>query len=98
MSVGVPLLNAATLLAMLAGMMLVSLASPRGATPALRLRRVAPALATLVAFAGLALLAACGGSGGGATPTGTPAGTYTINITAKAGTQTATTSVSVTVQ
>ncbi|MFZ0884904.1 MAG: choice-of-anchor D domain-containing protein, partial [Candidatus Acidiferrales bacterium] len=96
------LVNAGTLLAMLAGMMLVAIASGRGATPAMRLRRMAaaPALATLVAFAGLALLAACGGSGGGGgtKPTGTPAGTYMVTITATAGTQTATTSVSVTVQ
>lgn len=97
-SVVAPLVNAATLLAMLAGMMLLPLATAGGATTALRLRRMAPALATLVAFAGLALLVACGGSGGGTTPSGTPAGTYTVTITATAGTQTATTSVSVTVQ
>jgi hypothetical protein len=86
------------LLAMLAGLMLVSIASGRGATAAVRLRRMAPTMATLVAFAGLTLLVACGGSGGGTTPTGTPAGTYTVTITAKAGAQTATTSVSVIVQ
>jgi large repetitive protein len=91
---------AEALLAMLAAMMLVSIASACGATAALRLRRVAlaPALATLVVFAGLALLAACGGSGGGTMPTGTPAGTYTVTVTAKAGTQSATTNVSVIVQ
>jgi len=89
---------AQTLLAMLAAMMLVSLASTRGGTAALRLRRMAPSLATLVAFAGLTLLVACGGSGSGTMPTGTPANPYTITITATAGTQKATTSVSVTVQ
>jgi Lactonase, 7-bladed beta-propeller/Divergent InlB B-repeat domain/Abnormal spindle-like microcephaly-assoc'd, ASPM-SPD-2-Hydin len=87
-----------TLLAMLAGMMLVTIVSARGATAAVRLRRMAPSLAGLVAFAGLALLVACGGSGGGTTPMGTPAGTYTVTVTATAGTQKATTIVSVTVQ
>lgn len=93
------------LLAMLAGMMLVSIsrgrdASEHGARAAVRWRRTAPALATLVAFVGLALLVACGGSGGGGgtTPTGTPAGTYMVAVTATAGTQTATTNVSVIVQ
>jgi hypothetical protein len=49
---------------------------------------------------GLALLAACGGSGtGGTQPTsGTPAGTYSVTVTATAGTQTATIVVSVIVQ
>ncbi len=89
---------AQTLLGTLAGIMLVSLAAARGATTALRLRRMAPSLATLFAFAGLALLVACGGSGGGTMPTGTPAGTYAITITATAGTQKATTRVSETVQ
>ena len=89
---------ARTLLAMLAAMMHGSLANARGATTAVRLRRMAPSLATPVAFAGLALLVACGGSGGGTMPTGTPAGTYTVSITATAGAQKATTSVSVTVQ
>ncbi len=98
-SVVAPLANASMLLlAVLAEMMLVGIANARAATAALRLRRIAPALAILVAFAGLALLAACGGSGGGTTPSGTPAGTYTVAITATAGTQKATTSVSVTVQ
>jgi hypothetical protein len=84
---------------MLAGMMLVSVASARSATAAVRLRRMAPALATLVAFAGLVLLVACGGIGtGGTTPTGTPAGTYAITVTATSGTQTATRNLSVIVQ
>jgi hypothetical protein len=86
------------LLAMLAGMMLLSVANARGAMVAVRLRRIAPALATGVAFAGLAVLVACGGSGGGTTQTRTPAGTYTVTMTATAGTQKATTTVSVTVQ
>ena len=87
-----------TLLAMLAGMILVSIANARGATAAMRLHRMVPAMATLVAFAGFALLVACSGSGGGTMPTGTPAGNYTVSVTVKAGTQTATTSVSVIVQ
>jgi hypothetical protein len=66
---------------MLAGMMLLSIARARGTTAAVLLRRMAPALATLVAFVGLGLLVACGGSGGGTTPTGTPAGTYTMTVT-----------------
>jgi hypothetical protein len=72
---------AETLLAMLAGMMLLSIASARGTTAAALLRRMAPALATRVAFVGLGLLVACGGSGGRTTPTGTPAGTYTTTVT-----------------
>jgi hypothetical protein len=48
--------------------------------------------------AGLALLAACGGSGGTPPTSGTPAGTYSVTVTATAGTQTATTVVSVIVQ
>jgi len=90
--------GAETLLAMLAGMMLLSLASARGVTAAVLLRRTAPALATLVAFVGLGLLVACGGSGGGTMPTGTPAGTYTVTVTATAGTQKATTNLSVIVE
>jgi len=86
------------LLAMLAGMMLLSVANACGAMVAVRLRRIAPALVIGVAFAGLAVLVACGGSGGGTTQTGTPAGTYTVTMTATAGTQKATTTVSVTVQ
>jgi hypothetical protein len=88
------------LLAMLSGMMLVSISSGGAARAAMRWNRMAPALATLLAFAGLALLVACGGSGGGGgtTPTGTPAGTYMVSVTATAGTQTATTNVSVIVQ
>ena len=88
------------LLAMLSGMMLVSISSGGAARAAMRWNRMAPALATLVGFAGLALLVACGGSGGGGgtTPTGTPVGTYMVSVTATAGTQTATTNVSVIVQ
>lgn len=52
--------------------------------------------ATLVG--GLALLAACGGGGSVAQTNGTPAGTYTVTIHATLGAQTATTTVSVTVQ
>jgi hypothetical protein len=65
-------------------------------------RRTRFAAAPLAAFAmvvGLAFLAACGGGGGGGGgQTGTPPGTYTVKITATAGTQSATTTVSVTVQ
>jgi hypothetical protein len=62
-----------------------------------RARRILP-VAALVG--GLALLAACGGSGTGGTPptSGTPAGTYSVTVTATAGPQTATTVVSVVVQ
>jgi peptidoglycan/LPS O-acetylase OafA/YrhL len=62
-----------------------------------RARRILP-VAALVG--GLALLAACGGSGTGGTPptSGTPAGTYSVTVTATAGAQTATTVVSVVVQ
>lgn len=89
MSVGARLVNVESPLAMLAGIMLVSIASARGATAAMRLRRMTPLLASLVAFAGLTRLVARGGNGGGRTPTGTRAGTYMVTATATAGTQTA---------
>jgi hypothetical protein len=49
---------------------------------------------------GLALLAACGESGDGATPLafGTPSGTYSVTVTATAGAQTAATTVFVIVE
>jgi hypothetical protein len=57
------------------------------------------ALAMFAMLGGLTLLAACGGGGGGSGgQTGTPAGTYVVTIKAIAGTQTATTTVSVVVQ
>jgi len=62
-----------------------------------RARRILRAAALV---GGLALLAGCGGSGSGGTQpsSGTPAGSYTVTITATAGVQTASTTVSVVVQ
>ncbi len=78
-------------------LLLGTFAMRRGAST----RRARLAFAPLAIFAmlgGLALLAACGGGGGGGGMTGTPAGTYVVTIKATAGTQTATTTVSVVVQ
>ena len=63
-------------------------------------RRARRILRVAALVGGLALLAACGGSGTGGTPpaSGTPAGTYSVTVTATAGTQTATTVVSIIVQ
>jgi hypothetical protein len=63
-------------------------------------RRARRILRVTALVGGLALLAACGGSGTGGTPptSGTPAGTYSVTVTATAGAQTATTVVSVVVQ
>jgi hypothetical protein len=56
------------------------------------------AVAAFLLLASLGLLAACGGGSSGGGSTGTPAGTYTVKVTAVAGAQTAATNVSVTVQ
>jgi hypothetical protein len=60
--------------------------------------RTRNALRVATLTVGLVYLAACGGGGGGGGgTTGTPAGTYTVTVTAMAGNQTATTKVTVTV-
>jgi hypothetical protein len=85
-------------LAAMLTLLLGTFAMRRGAST----RHARLAFAPLAMFAmlgALALLAACGGGGGGGGgQTGTPAGTYVVTIKATAGTQTATTTVSVVVQ
>jgi len=61
-------------------------------------RRARRILREAALVGGLALLAACGGTGGPPPASGTPAGTYSVTVTATAGAQTATTVVSVVVQ